>query len=300
MRALGEYEWRDWQRLRPLTHWLKTLRYDLQRETYVRRSARTEVTFVGQLRGRRVLVAIAFEDPEAIEMQAQLVLRFVPDVAYVIADMSVNEDAAGAIAAIAVRHNVFYVRLPRSPLRRQDQASRIHGLALNWVWRNIIRPGGPARFGFIDHDIFPTGPDDPFAMLDRQPIYGWVREAGHRWFLPAGFSMYRFDAVKDLPLDFGQDWFNGLDTGGANWDVLFRTLDRTKLKFASTHFAPYKPGADQVKAPFQWCGVWLHEVGSTQREGHATLAADKRRVIKELLAPHLARIDQPANNQCSR
>ena len=137
-------------------------------------------------------------------------------------------------------------------------------------------------------------------MLDRQPIYGWVREAGHRWFLPAGFSMYRFDAVKDLPLDFGQDWFNGLDTGGANWDVLFRTLDRTKLKFASTHFAPYKPGADQVKAPFQWCGVWLHEVGSTQREGHATLAADKRRVIKELLAPHLARIDQPANNQCSR
>ena len=292
MRALSEYDWRDWRRLRPVTHWFKTVSYDLQREAYVRRRARTDIAAVGQLRGRRVLVTIAFEDPEAIEMQAQLVVRFVPDVAYVIADMSMNDDAAAEMAAIAARHKIFYVRLPDSPLRRRDQASRIHGLALNWVWRNIIRPSGPDKFGFIDHDIFPTGPDDPFAMLDRQPVYGWIRQVGHRWFLPAGFSMYRFDAVKDLPLDFGQDWFNGLDTGGANWNVLYRTLDRKMLKFASTHFAPYKPEADQAKAPIQWCGVWLHEVGSTRREGPAALAADKRKVIKELLAPHLTKIEQ--------
>jgi hypothetical protein len=134
-------------------------------------------------------------------------------------------------------------------------------------------------------------------MLDRQPVYGWIRDVGGRWFLSAGFAMYRFEAVKDLPLDFGQDWFNGLDTGGANWNVLFRTLERNKLKFAPTHFAPYKPGADPLKAPFQWSGVWLHEVGSTRREGHAELAADKRKTIKALLAPHLPKAGQLADNQ---
>jgi hypothetical protein len=278
----------DWQRLRPVTHWLKTRRYDAQREAYVRRPARTAIGDLPSFRGRRVLTTIAFEDPEAIDMQAQLVARFVPDTAYVIADMSIDEDAATQIGAIARRHGVAYVRLPESPLRRREQASRIHGLALNWVWRNLIRPGEPERFGFIDHDMFPTKADDPFAELDRQPVYGCAREAGRRWYLWAGFAMFRFDAVKDLCLDFGQDWFNGLDTGGANWDVLFRTLDRSRLKFASTRFEPYKPGADPDRAPIQWCGAWLHEVGSARRQGDVKLAAEKRRAIKEMLAPCLA------------
>jgi hypothetical protein len=106
----------------------------------------------------------------------------------------------------------------------------------------------------------------PLPILQRSIVL-WIREVGHRWFLRAGFSMYRFDAVKDLLLDFGQDWFNGLDTGGANWNVPYRTHDRKKLEFASTHFAPYKPGADQAKALVQWCGIWLHEVGSTDARG---------------------------------
>jgi hypothetical protein len=288
MRPLGDYKWRDWKRLRPVTHWLKTRRYNAQREAYVRRSARTAIADLPSFRGRRVLTTIAFEDPEAIDMQAQLVARFVPDATYMVADMSASEDAATQIAAIAKRHGVAHVRLPESPLRRREQASRIHGLALNWVWRNLIRSGEPDRFGFIDHDMFPTEPDDPFARLDRQPVYGCLREAGRRWFLWAGFAMFRFDAVKDLALDFGQDWFNELDTGGANWDVLFRTLDRKQLKFAPTRFEPYKPDADPIRAQIQWCGAWLHEVGSARHEGDFELAADKRRVIKEMLAPHLA------------
>jgi hypothetical protein len=288
MRPLGDYQWRDWLRLRPVTHWLKTRRYNAQREAYVRRPARTAIADLPSFRARKVLTTIAFEDPEAIDMQARLVARFVPGVTYLVADMSTTEDAATQIAAIARRHGVAYVRLPESPLLRREQASRIHGLALNWVWRNLMRPGAPDRFGFVDHDIFPTRPDDPFAELDGQPVYGCIRQAGPRWFLWAGFTMFRFDAVKDLSLDFGQDWFNGLDTGGANWNVLFRTLDRQRLKFARTRFEPYKPGADPVRAPIQWCGAWLHEVGSARREEDAELAADKRKVIKQMLAPYLA------------
>src|SRR5262249_9543104 len=157
-------------------------------------------------------------------------------------------------------------RLPQNPwAKRENQASRHHGLALNWVWRNILLPGEPAMFGFLDDDIFPTTPDDPFAPLERQPVYGYRREAGARWFLGVNFCFYRLDHVKPLPLDFSQDWFNGLDTGGANWAVLFRKLERRQLEFMRTRFEPYKADAHPVDASIQWCDGWLHEVGQTGR-----------------------------------
>ena len=84
-------------------------------------------------------------------------------------------------------------------------------------------------------------PDDPFAVLDSQDFYGVVREAGVRWFLWAGFCFYRFDRVQNRRLDFGQDWFNGLDTGGGNWRSLYCKADRGALREAETEFVAFKP-----------------------------------------------------------
>src|SRR5436190_17730093 len=128
MRPLNEYNWSDWQRLRPVTHWLKTLRYNAERNAYVSRPARViDAALNDRIRGRRVLVTIAFDDPEAIDMQVRLITRFVADVVHVIADMSMDDNAAVQTAAVADRGNVPYVRLPANPLRRKAQASRTHG-----------------------------------------------------------------------------------------------------------------------------------------------------------------------------
>jgi hypothetical protein len=287
VKPLHEYGWDDWKRLRPVTHGLKTLRYDTTRNVYVRRRQRGgDMTLPQRIRGRRVLVTVGYGDPEAIDMQAAAVARFVPGALYVVADNSPDDAAAREIAAIAGRHGAPYVRLPKPLLL--EEGSRSHGLALDWVWRNVIRPGAPEAFGFLDDDLFPTAPDDPFATLRQQPVYGSLRRQGERWFLWAGFCFFRFDAVKDLKLNFGQDWFKGLDTGGGNWTVLYARLDRTGLTFAPTRFEPYRPGADPVHDAIQWCGQWLHEVGQTRRAGRLEQAADKRRHIKELLAPHVA------------
>lgn len=294
MKPLSEYGWNDWRRLRPLTHWLKTRRNAADREQFVRLPARAGdvAALVARIRGQRLLVTVAFDDADALSMQLPLVARFVPQAIHVVADVSMDEAAARDNAAVAARHGVAYVRLPANPWLRPDQASRTHGLSINWVWRNIVQPGEPKMFGFLDDDIFPTAPDDPFALLDRQPIAGVLRRVGTRWFLSIGFSMYRFDAVKDLPLDFGQDWFKGLDTGGANWQIFFRHLDFAKLRFVDYRKLPYQPGADPATAPIEWYGVWLHEVGSTRRDGYAELAADKRRTIRNLLAPSLSTGDE--------
>jgi len=290
MKPLNEYDWVDWRRLRPITHRLKTLRYDAISFNYVRRAARAgEKQLQDRIRRGRVLITLAFDDPDAIAMQAQLIGHFVPHAQHLIADTSMNNDAAIEIAAIAAGRGVPYIRLPENPWdRRGRAASRAHGLALNWIWRNLLLPGQPEMFGLLDDDIFPTAPDDPFSVLERQPIYGYCRQIGARWFLGVNFSFYRFDYVRHLPLDFSQDWFNGLDTGGANWDVLFFRLDRRQMEFMPTRFEPYRTGADPVEASIQWCGVWLHELGQTQRGNFPDVAADKRRVVKEMLAPHLA------------
>jgi hypothetical protein len=280
----SEYTLADWRRLRPLTHAYKSWRYRRVNQAYLKCLARVgdPAAIARAVAGRDVLVTVAFNDPQAIRWQAQLLRHYVPRALYLIVDNSSDEAAAAEIAAIAARSEALYLWLPKNPWRG---FSRSHGIALNWVWANVLRPGAPRAFGFIDDDLFPTAPDDPFAPLDAQNFFGMVRQAGPRWFLWAGYCMFRYDAVKDKPLDFGQDWFIGLDTGGANWNVLYRHCDRGALKEAPTSFKPYKDGVDFNDGPMQWCGTWLHEIGSV---GDAELAADKRRVVAEILSPHLS------------
>jgi hypothetical protein len=182
-----------------------------------------------------------------------------------------------------------YLRAPENPWSGRA-ASRSHGIALNWAWDNLIRPGEPDAFGFLDHDIFPTATDDPFAPLSRQDVYGIVRTAGPRWFLWAGFCTFRFAAVKDKRLDFGQDWFVGLDTGGGNWKSLYSHIDRTTLLQPHTSFFPFKPGIAVAAGPLQWCGTWLHEVGLM---GDPRLFAEKRSAVARMLAPHLDEAGAP-------
>ena len=280
-RPIREYTITDWKRLRPLTQTLKTLRYRTINRYYVWRAARGgDLAAIAQIiAGRDVLVTIAFDDPEAILWQALLIRHYVPRALHIIVDNSSDEKAA-EIAAVAARCKLQYLRLPCNPWR----SSRSHGLALNWVWHNVLLPGAPRTFGFIDDDLFPTAPDDPFAPLETQTFFGVIREAGQRWFLWAGYCMFRFNAVSDKRLDFSQDWFIGLDTGGANWNVLYRHFELATLQKAQSIFTPYKAGIETHDGPLQWCGTWLHEVGTSR---NAALALDKRRAVALILMPHL-------------
>jgi hypothetical protein len=292
-RSFSEYSLDDWKRLRPITEGIKTVRYHIVDSLYRRRAARSGdlAAIARTLRDRNVLFTIAFEDPEAIAWQAALVRHFVPSALHVIVDNSLDDAAAAGIERTCRDGGVAYLRTPHNPW---PAPSRSHGIALNWVWHNLVRPGRPRAFGFLDDDLFPTAPDDPFEPLSRQDVYGFVRhgmQAGSgRWFLWAGFCTIRFDKVQSLALDFGQDWFLGLDTGGGNWRSLYRHLDLAALEQAPAREVPYRDGVETRQGPFQWIGTWLHEVGQM---GQPELMADKRRVLSTLLAPPLEAAGRP-------
>ncbi len=285
-KPLREYDRRDLLRLQPIVHRLKQARYNAVTAAYVRRAARRGDLHAlwRDLRGSRVVATVAYEDPDAILWQSRLFRRLAPVAAYVIADNSLEEAAARGIEAVAAAEGLPYIRLPPNPWHGPS-ASRSHGLALNWLWRNLIRPAAPQAFGFVDDDLFPTSPDNPFAPLDRQPVCGGLRSAGHRWFLWAGFCFFRYDAVRHLRLDFGQDWFAGLDTGGGNWRRLYRHLDPAELEVIRERYETILPGVPAEECSIGWWGSWLHERGTQQR---ADLFAAKRAEVRRRLAPLLA------------
>ena len=293
---LRDYDLKDWSRLRPLTHALKTRHYRRVDAAYAREPARDGNldALITRAKGRKLLLTIGYADAQAIDWQAELVRYYLPDVFHAVADNSPDDASAAAVKFVAGAHGLPYLRLPPN---RWPEGSRSHGLALNWLWRNVVQPAEPQAFGFLDDDMFPTAADDPFRPLQAQDFYGWVREVGARWFLFAGLCVFRFEAVRGKPLDFGQDWFIGLDTGGGNWDVLYRHVDRAALQEMPGKFFPYKPGVETHAAPFQWLGSWLHEVGWP---GNPEFTADKRRVLAETLAPHLAAARAARAAQASR
>jgi hypothetical protein len=291
MRPLAEYGLRDWSRLRPLTHFLKTRRYRRINRAYVALPvAGGDLAGArAAMRDRQAMVTIAFNDAEATGWQIRLVSRYLPDKLHVVADNSIDDAAATRICGLCRSRRLPYLRLPPIGWRRAA-GSRSHGLALNWVWTNLVLPARPQALGFLDHDLFPTTTDDPFRHLSRQDFYGYVRSAGERWFLWAGYCFFRFDRVCGRPLDFGQDWFKGLDTGGGNWEVLYRRVERAGLAEATHHQFPYRDGLPLPDAAMERIDSWLHEVGTM---GTGAMHAEKRRLVARLLAPHLA--DAPAS-----
>jgi hypothetical protein len=150
-----------------------------------------------------------------------------------------------------------------------------------------LKPGCPNAFGFLDHDLLPTASDDPFALLENHDFHGDQRSAGNRWFLWAGYCFFNFAAVQGFDLDFGLDWFAGLDTGGANYEILYRHADSHGLPRREIAVIPALEGIDIARACFEWRGSWIHEVGwATDPQCRAA----KREALLRVITPYLESI----------
>jgi hypothetical protein len=284
-KRFAEYTFRDHLHFRPLSHAWKTWKYRRMDDRYMALpAAGCDVADLhARIAGRNVLATIAFEDPEGLELHASLIRRNVRLDEHVIADNSRDADSLARNRAIADAHGALYLRLPENPWTARSD-SRSHGISLNWLWHNLLKPGRPAAFGFVDDDLFPVEANDPFAPLARHPFCGDLRVAGPRWFLWPGYCFFRYDAVADKPLDFGLDWFIGLDTGGGNWDVLYRHVDPRLLPPRPIHQFAALEGVPVKEAYFERRGAWIHEVGWPAWHREA-----KRRALLKLLAAETAR-----------
>ena len=284
MRPLAEYGAVDWLRLRPVLQAYKTVRYDTLDYLYSKRMAHPDRAAERLLAGgslASLVVTIAFDNPWVIERQARLSKRNLTDSAYVVADNSNSPSAAQAIAATCQRLAVPYVRLPPNPSR---SPSRSHGLALNWAYRNIVKAVEPEVFAFIDHDLLPLRPVRLREKVAWQPLYGPIVLRGRRWYLWPGYCVFRFDCVRAFGLDFRQDWFNGLDTGGANWRRLYRHILRRDLRLTTHEFQTIHDAQSQPVGRIEYIDEWLH-IG--QASGWAPVSDAMWPAVDGVIARHV-------------
>jgi hypothetical protein len=179
------------------------------------------------------LVTIAFNSDFLIKEQIRLVKKHITDShIHIVADNSSDNKKRKAIKALCEKENITYVNLPFNWFNRIDRrGSYSHGLAMAWVYCNIIKKVKPDVFGFIDHDIFPIKPYSLLQKIGNQDFYGRLidRTPEHYppppqiWYLWAGFCFFNYDKVKDLKLNFMPCKVDGhyLDTAGGNYYPLY-------------------------------------------------------------------------------
>lgn len=286
MRDLKDYSLKDWRGGAPLFHGARRLRNVVLDQVYAARRAEAQDRILADLaavKGRFLAVTIAFNLPQAVALLSRGMRQAMPDLPLLVCDNSSDPRARKAIARLCADEGRLYCPLPPVPrVSPNVNGSRSHGVALNWVWRNLIRPARPSAFALLDHDLVPLAAESLAARLGGQPAYGMVRE-GTRfggWYLWPGYSLFDFAAVEKLSLDFGTDTPRTLDTGGQNWRVFYRRLSRADLRMARTLQVWLEDAETGEPEPFLLVDDWLHVGGAGHRGGGAAALERVRRAYE--------------------
>lgn len=222
--------------------------------------------FLAALPGRsqeRICFTIAFNAPWVIDILAAAWARHCPHTPLAVIDNSSSSAARLDIERICVQRGLPYLALPSNP---EWSPNRSHGIAMNWVYYNLVRRFGPDTFGFVDHDCFPIRPADPMAALTDKTVRG-RHQAGRRdeWTLWAGFCFFRTEATQNLAMDFKHRIEFGLDTGGGNWEALYRQLSPRDVEAVSVGQIMFPVGDDP--SPLRLVdGSFVHLGGASYRQ----------------------------------
>lgn len=293
-RDIATYTAAEWLRLRPLSHAYKTLLWNRIDRRFVRAPAADQAAhrrLLQTLAGRNLIGTIAWNSPWVIRWQLRFVNKNLKNAAFLVADNSTDFDARKAIAAVCEEGGAAYLPLPPNPYRESRHASRSHGLALNWVYRNLVRRLRPGAWGFFDHDLFPTTPFDPAERLRGQPFYGDLEVRDHGRYLWPGYCFFARSADEKVTLDFRQDWFRQLDTGGMNAGLLFDRLDLSKFTFGKRRSIGPQRNYAVTEDEIDWFDDCLHLgnasgwLASTEERQVALVSLLERALAGELKPP---------------
>ena len=220
---------------------------------YVRRTPSRSILADSTV-GSLDLAVVAFGESQTLRLQVEAMRRHLrDDWSYTTFDNSPRMEDRMRIADLCADLGVGYVSLPSNPLTALDPSGS-HALALNWAYRRHLRPRGADVIGVLDPDVLPSCPTSVVDRLDDQPCWGLDQPRPPRWYLWAGFAFFR---QQNCPkLDFLPMPRHRLDTGGRNWKILYRHLDRSSLRFPAHQLAPV-PGQAEV------IGDWVHTSNSS-------------------------------------
>jgi hypothetical protein len=276
LRHFLEFSKSDWLKLLPVRFAFKQVRNDLVLGAYLKRLPGSLPGFLhenAKLQDKNIVLIIAFEQPRVLNFLLGKARRYLPDAHLLVFDNSPKAAVRVEIERVCQEHKIPYLALPANSIKHPN---RSHGIAMTWIFRNVVRAIKPRLFVFVDHDLIPFKTVELAKTLAAQPFYGPVRanqsadpqEIGRRcWSLWAGYCMYDFSAVKELPLNFLYDFSRGLDTGGRNWHCLYKNHDQPRPAFADSRKVSLTDSRTGVVHKIRIVDKrWLHFRGAGYRE----------------------------------
>jgi hypothetical protein len=246
MRNLTEFSLTEWLKFIPFQHALKQARNDAWLAVYKTIRPRRLTSFLKeakQLAGNNIALVIAFEQPWALDWLLRMGNTNLTDTKILVFDNSRNDSKRIEIEQVCVKNRIPYLALPANPTKH---VNRSHGMAMTWVYYNVVRAINPQMFGFIDHDLIPVHKVSMAEKIKDQPIYGLLNVGKFDfWFLWAGYCFFDYEITEGKSINFLYDFSRDLDTGGRNWNSLYRHLDRHRLRTAK--FENLSMTVEQVK-----------------------------------------------------
>ena len=162
------------------------------------------------------------------------------------------------IELVCKKNGVFYYSLPKY---NTHHVNRSHGMAMSWIYSNVIKTLKPKIFGFIDHDLIPVSPIDFSKAINSQHFYGRItgNKSGY-WSLWAGYCLFDFNYLENKKINFLYDFTKGLDTGGRNWESLYSSFQKNELVFAPAtnkkiYLSKFKNGWDVDFIDEKWIHI---------------------------------------------
>ena len=175
------------------------------------------------------IYVITFNNPFLVEYQIKTLRRFFrPDFNLIIVDNNnwLHPESSRVIYDICLKEEVLYLKAPDNYYQHPESfdPSMKLGTTMNWLFHNVIKRRQLKYFGMMDHDCFLFKDIDLRSYLNEKNMYGTVcrTSKSDAWNLHVTANFFRFDFVKNLPLDFRASHKHTLDTGGANYELLYR------------------------------------------------------------------------------
>lgn len=270
MRELKDYTLREWLRIKPIDHFMIEVANDTLQSVFCKLRPKALGHFLQDaqhLSGENIGLVIAFEKPWVLDLLLKTSARNLTGGTLLVFDNSRTQEARKDIARVCQESAVPYLSLPPCPTRH---ANRSNGMAMTWVFNNVVKTIMPKTFTFIDHDLIPLEKTKLGTGLENQLFYGAIR-AGKLgfWTLWAGYCSYNFPAVEHLKLNFLNDFSRDLDTGGRNWPLLYKFHNQNQIRFAPRNKTELIDPLDKSISNYRVSIVdncWLHFGGASYQK----------------------------------
>jgi hypothetical protein len=207
------------------------------------------------------LLTIAFNNLETIQTQYKYLSKNISEeFCYIVVDNSTKNEISLLIQNFCKQNKIIYIRLLGNPYNGIDP-SRSHGIALNWSYFNVIMESPATYFGTLDHDIYPMRRTSIISHLHELSAWGHYQERDAGWYLWPGFSFFNKQLLHNHKLDFLP--CPGLDTGGSNWQTVYKYLDKNGIKWPKHKYIRYRPGSVVQNCSVELIGDWIHLINAS-------------------------------------